>query len=188
MPATWWCARSARIACERTATRPATQSTWPRGWKASRRHHRFLFSQSTHKLAEGDFEFKALAHTQLNGLREQLGVYEVLGLGVLLTRLQVGAQRGLVLLVGCEAESKRLGEVLELAGARQMVGLVAEADVGKLRLFHEFKARTQQGWMVLETFSVSDSKAFPYLPLNDPLRNYFRTSRSRSFRGSPMAR
>ncbi len=45
--------------------------------------------------------------------------------------------------------------------------------MGKSRLFHEFKARSQQGCLVLETFSVSHGKAFPYLPLIDLLRNYF---------------
>ncbi|MGN5478016.1 ATP-binding protein [Cupriavidus basilensis] len=51
--------------------------------------------------------------------------------------------------------------------------MVGEAGVGKSRLFHEFKARSQQGCLVLETFSVSHGKAYPYLPLVDLLRNYF---------------
>jgi len=134
-----------------------------------------LVSESTHKLAEGYFEFKALGRTQIKGLRDPLAVYEVLGLGALRTRLQVGAQRGLARFVGREAELKCLGEALELAraGQGQIVGVVGEAGVGKSRLFHEFKARAQQGCMVLETFSVSHGKAFPYLPLIDLLRNYF---------------
>ncbi|TPQ37961.1 adenylate/guanylate cyclase domain-containing protein [Cupriavidus pinatubonensis] len=134
-----------------------------------------LVSESTHKLAEGYFEFKALGRTQIKGLREPLAVYEVLGLGALRTRLQVGAKRGLARFVGREAELKRLGDALELAraGQGQIVGVVGEAGVGKSRLFHEFKARAQQGCMVLETFSVSHGKAFPYLPLIDLLRNYF---------------
>ncbi|MGO4329003.1 adenylate/guanylate cyclase domain-containing protein [Cupriavidus sp. 2TAF22] len=134
-----------------------------------------LVSESTHKLAEGYFEFKALGRTQIKGLREPLAVYEVLGLGALRTRLQVGAQRGLARFVGREAELKRLGEALERARAAQgqIVGVVGEAGVGKSRLFHEFKARAQQGCMVLETFSVSHGRAFPYLPLIDLLRNYF---------------
>ncbi len=134
-----------------------------------------LVSESTHRLTEGYFEFKALGRTQIKGLREPLAVYEVLGLGALRTRLQVGAHRGLARFVGREAELERLGEALERArGAQgQIVGVVGEAGVGKSRLFHEFKARLAQGCMVLETFSVSHGKAFPYLPLIDLLRNYF---------------
>ncbi len=50
---------------------------------------------------------------------------------------------------------------------------IAEAGVGKSRLFFEFKATSQSGWMVLETFSVSHGKASAYLPVIDLLRNYF---------------
>ena len=50
---------------------------------------------------------------------------------------------------------------------------MAEAGVGKSRLFFEFKAMSQSGWMVLETFSVSHGKASAYLPVIDLLRDYF---------------
>jgi len=134
-----------------------------------------LVSESTHKLTEGYFEFKALGTMHLKGVREPLAVYEVLGLGALRTRLQVAAHRGLARFVGRQTELERLHEAIESAraGHGQIVGVVGEAGVGKSRLFHEFKARSQQGCMVLETFSVSHGKAFPYLPLIDLLRNYF---------------
>ena len=50
---------------------------------------------------------------------------------------------------------------------------MAEPGVGKSRLFYEFKATSQSGWMVLETVSVSHGKASAYLPVIDLLRNYF---------------
>src|ERR1700720_2499257 len=50
---------------------------------------------------------------------------------------------------------------------------MAKAGVGKSRLFFEFKATSQSGWMVLETVSVSHGKASAYLPVIDLLRNYF---------------
>ncbi|KJK17983.1 ATP synthase subunit beta [Burkholderiaceae bacterium 16] len=132
-------------------------------------------SESTHRLTEGYFEFKALGRTQIKGLREPFPVYEVLGLGALRTRLQVGAHRGLARFIGREGELKRMSEALELAksGQGQIVGVVGEAGVGKSRLFHEFKALSQQNCMVLETFSASHGQAFPYLPLIDLLRHYF---------------
>ena len=53
---------------------------------------------------------------------------------------------------------------------------MGEPGVGKSRLFYEFRqgaSNTQQGWLVLETFSVSHGKAYPYLPLIDLFKNYF---------------
>jgi hypothetical protein len=134
-----------------------------------------LVSESTYKLSAGYFEFKSLGTTQVKGVRESLAVYEVLGLGPLRTRLQVAAHRGLARFVGRQAEMECLRQALERAkaGHGQIVGVVGEAGVGKSRLFHEFKECSKQSWMVLETFSVSHGKAFPYLPLIDLLRNYF---------------
>ena len=51
---------------------------------------------------------------------------------------------------------------------------MAEAGTGKSRLFFEFKATHQSGWMVLETFSVSHGKASAYLPVLDLLHGYFK--------------
>ena len=50
---------------------------------------------------------------------------------------------------------------------------MGEPGVGKSRLFHEFKLLSSRGCLVLETFSVSHGKAYPYLPLIDLLKNYF---------------
>ena len=51
---------------------------------------------------------------------------------------------------------------------------MAEPGVGKSRLFYEFKATSQSGWMVLETFSVSHGTASAYLPIIDLLHGYFK--------------
>lgn len=134
-----------------------------------------LVSDSTYKLADGYFHFKALGATNVKGIRTPLYVYELLGLGTLRTRLQVSAYRGLAKLVGRERELECLHAALVSTNARhgRIIGVAGEAGVGKSRLFHEFKARSQQGCLVLETFSVSHGKAFPYLPLIDLLKNYF---------------
>src|SRR5262249_17885031 len=58
-------------------------------------------------------------------------------------------------------------------GHGQIVAVMGEPGVGKSRLFHEFKLLLQQGCLFLETFSVSHSKAYPYLPLIELLKNYF---------------
>jgi adenylate cyclase len=134
-----------------------------------------LVSESTRRLAEGYFEFKALGATQVKGIPTPISVYEVLGLGVLRTRLQLAAHRGLARFVGREAELEHLNRALEKtrAGQGQVVGVAGEAGVGKSRLFHEFKERSRRGCLVLETFSVSHGKAFANLPLIELLKNYF---------------
>ncbi|WP_233859232.1 adenylate/guanylate cyclase domain-containing protein [Paraburkholderia sp. HD33-4] len=135
-----------------------------------------LVSESTHKLTEGYFVFKALGTTRVKGLQDPLLVYEVVGPGPLRTRLQVAVHRGLASFVGRVSELAQLesawGRVQ--AGHGQIVGVVGEAGVGKSRLFLEFKVRAQPGSaLVLETFSVSHGKAFAYLPLIELLKNYF---------------
>ena len=62
------------------------------------------------------------------------------------------------------------------AGHGQIVAAMAEAGVGKSRLLFEFKAVSQSGCMVLETFSVSHGKASAYLPVIDLLCGYFRVT------------
>src|SRR6201998_2928088 len=51
---------------------------------------------------------------------------------------------------------------------------MAEPGVGKSRLYFEFKATSQSGWMVLETVSISHGKASAYLPVLDLLQGYFK--------------
>jgi len=134
-----------------------------------------LVSESTYRLTEGFFRFKELGAAQVKGIPQPLAVYELQGLGALRTRLQVAAHRGLGRFVGREAELQTLYQALHqsTAGQGQIVAVLGEAGVGKSRLFHEFKAHSQHGCLVLETFSVSHGKAFAYLPLIELLRSYF---------------
>uniref|UniRef100_UPI003F492FF7 adenylate/guanylate cyclase domain-containing protein n=1 Tax=Cupriavidus yeoncheonensis TaxID=1462994 RepID=UPI003F492FF7 len=131
-------------------------------------------SEHTHNLTEGYFAFKALGATPIKGLREPLAVFEVLGLGPLRTRLQMSASRGLARFVGRTRELEQLREARARAraGHGQIVGVVGEPGVGKSRLCHEFKLLAPRDCLVLETFSVSHGKAYPYLPLIELLRNY----------------
>ena len=134
-----------------------------------------VVSEHTYKLIEGYFDCKALGAVQVKGLDEPVSIYEVLGIGPLRTRLQVAARRGLVRFVGRQSELEQLKKTLEQvrAGHGQIVGVMGEPGVGKSRLLYEFKLLSQKGCLVLETFSVSHGKAYPYLPLIDLLKNYF---------------
>src|SRR5216684_3210076 len=133
-------------------------------------------SEATRKLCEGYFTLKPLGATRVKGVSEPVNVYEVTGLGPLRTRLQRAVGRGLTKFVGREREMEALKHAAERAkgGRGQIVAAMAEPGVGKSRLFFEFKATSQSGWMVLEAFSVSHGKASSYLPIIDLLRNYFR--------------
>jgi len=133
-------------------------------------------SENTCKLCEGYFILKPLGPTRVKGVNEPVNVYEVTGLGPLRTRLQRSAGRGLTKFVGREREMEALRHAAEQAkpGHGQIVAAMAEAGTGKSRLYFEFKAKNQSGWMVLETFSVSHGKASAYLPVIDLLRNYFK--------------
>jgi class 3 adenylate cyclase len=133
-------------------------------------------SEQTRKFGEGYFAFKPLGPTRVKGVAEPVNVYEVTGLGPLRTRLQRSAGRGLTKFVGREREMGALKHAAELArqGHGQIVAAMAEPGVGKSRLYFEFKATSQSGWMVLETVSISHGKASAYLPVLDLLHGYFK--------------
>src|SRR5207237_4971480 len=91
-------------------------------------------------------------------------------------RLQATAARGLTRFVGRDTEFAALVQALERAGAGhgQVVAAVGEAGVGKSRLVYEFlHAHHTQGWLRLESSSVSYGTATAYLPVCDLLKAYF---------------
>ena len=132
-------------------------------------------SEQTRKFVEGYFLLKPMGPTKVKGVSEPVNVYEVTGLGPLRTRLQRSAGRGLSKFVGREREMASMQAAAERvrSGRGQIVAAMAEAGTGKSRLILEFKAVSQSGWMVLETFSVSHGKASAFLPVIDLLWSYF---------------
>ena len=72
---------------------------------------------------------------------------------------------------------QQLAQALERAavGHGQTVAVLGEAGVGKSRLVWEFtRSHRTQGWLVLESGSVSYGKATPYLPVIELLKAYCR--------------
>jgi class 3 adenylate cyclase/predicted ATPase len=134
-----------------------------------------LVPEATYRLTEGYFAFKPLGAAQVKGVRQPVPIYEVLGVGPLRTRLQVSARRGLVRFVGRQGELEQMQRAWEqgMRGQGQIVAVVGEPGVGKSRLCYEFKLAWHRGCLLLETFSVSHGKAYPYLPLIELLRHYF---------------
>jgi class 3 adenylate cyclase len=129
------------------------------------------------QLAEGYVQVKPLGPVGVKGLTEPVEVYEVTGVGAVRSRLQAAAARGLTRFFGRDAETEQLQKALEQARADhgQVVGVVGEPGLGKSRLFFEFiHSHRTQGWLILESGSVSYGKATPYLPVIDLLKAYFK--------------
>ena len=111
----------------------------------------------------------------VKGLGGPVEVFELVGARAVRTRLQAAVARGLTRFVGRQPELTALRQALAQAGAGhgQVVALVGEAGVGKSRLVYEFlHSQHTQGWLVLESASVSYGKATPYLPVMDLLKRY----------------
>ena len=126
-------------------------------------------------LVEGFVQVKALGPMPVRGLRDPVAVYEVTGAGMVRSRLQAAAARGLTRFVGRQPELETLQQALAqaYAGHGQVVALVGEAGVGKSRLLYEFvHSHRTQGWLVLEAASVSYGKATPYFPVVELLKRY----------------
>jgi class 3 adenylate cyclase/tetratricopeptide (TPR) repeat protein len=135
-----------------------------------------LLAAETLALAEGYVEVKPLGPLPVKGLETPLDVYEVIRAAQVRSRFQAAAGRGLTRFVGRESELGQLGQALERAraGHGQVVAVVGEPGVGKSRLYWEFShSHRTQGWLVLESGSVSYGKATNYLPIIELLRAYF---------------
>jgi class 3 adenylate cyclase/tetratricopeptide (TPR) repeat protein len=135
-----------------------------------------FITPETLRLAEGYVHVKSLGPANVKGLNEPVKVYEITGAGPVRSRLQAAAARGLTRFVGRDTEIEQLRKALEQAqaGHGQVVAVVGEPGVGKSRLFYEFtRSHRTQGWLVLESGSVSYGKATAYFPVMDLLKSYF---------------
>jgi predicted ATPase/class 3 adenylate cyclase len=133
-------------------------------------------SPDTMALAEGYVHVKPLGPLPVKGLDAPVEVYELIGAGPVRSRLQAAAARGLTKFVGRLGEIDRLNAALERArtGHGQLVAVVGDPGVGKSRLYWEFtRSHRLQGWLIVESSSVSYGKATPYLPIIELLRTYF---------------
>jgi class 3 adenylate cyclase/tetratricopeptide (TPR) repeat protein len=131
----------------------------------------------TLRLAEGFVEVVPIGPVPVKGMVSPVEVFELAGPSATRTRLQAAAARGLTRFVGRTQELDHLRQALEKArGAQgQVVAAVGEPGVGKSRLLWEFiHSHRTQGWLVLESSSVSYGKASAYLPVIDLCKSYFR--------------
>jgi class 3 adenylate cyclase len=134
-----------------------------------------LITPAVLRLAEGYVQVRSLGPVPVRGLETPMEVCELVGASGIRRRLQTAAVRGLTRFVGRDTELTALGQVLEraTAGQGQVVAVVGEAGVGKSRLVYEcIHSPHTQGWLVLESASVSYGKATPYFPVIDLLKRY----------------
>jgi class 3 adenylate cyclase len=135
-----------------------------------------LISADTMVLAEGYAQIKPLGPVAIKGLEAPMEVYEVIGAMPVRSRMEAAAARGLTPFVGRHREVEALRHALAQAhaGHGQVVGVLGEPGVGKTRLFYEFThSHVTQGWLLLETWSMSYGRATAYLPVLELLKAYF---------------
>jgi len=134
-----------------------------------------VLTAATLRLVEGLVRVNGLGPVPVKGLSEPVEVFELTGASSIRRRLQAAVARGLTKFVGRDTEIDTLNQALEQAGSGhgQIVAAVGEAGVGKSRLVYEFvHSHRTQGWLVLESASVSYGKATPYFPVIDLLKRY----------------
>ena len=136
-----------------------------------------LISPATLELVEGYVVVRALGLRPIKGLESPIDVFEVTAAGSARSRLQATAARGLTRFVGRDAEMEVLRRALATAarGQGQVTAVVGEPGIGESRLVHEcVRSRRADGWLVLESRSVSYGRATSFLSIVDLLRTYFR--------------
>ncbi len=137
---------------------------------------RIYLSDATARLVSGLFELESLGEFALKGVAAPQPVHQLTGAARSRRRFDVARARGLTRFVGRDAEMATLEAALERArqGRGQVVGVVAEAGVGKSRLCFEFLERCRaSGIAVLEGRAVSYGRNIPYLPMLELFRTWF---------------
>ena len=137
---------------------------------------RICVSESTAHLVEGYLELASLGRSPVKGARDPIEIFELVGVGSMRTRLDVARARGFSRLIGRTDELATLDAALEraLEGQGRVVGVVAEAGVGKSRLCYEFAERCRgRDIAVYEAHCPAHGKTIPLLPVYELLRAYF---------------
>lgn len=133
-------------------------------------------TERTAKLAGGYLELKDLGEFDVKGASRPIGVFELVGVGPARSRLDLSRDRGLSRFVGRSEEMAVLEDALEQAGEGRgaVIGVVAEAGVGKSRLCYEFVEHCRsRGIDVYEAQARAHGEAMPFMPVLEMLRGYF---------------
>ncbi len=135
-----------------------------------------VISPTTERQSEGFLQVTSLGPRDIKGLAAPIEVFEVTGAESARSRLQVRAARGLTKFIGRTVELAQLEATLDRArqGHGQIVGVIADAGVGKSRLNLEFlHSHRNHGCLIVECGCISHRKATAFLPVTELLRQYF---------------
>ncbi len=133
-------------------------------------------TEHTAALAGGFLELEDLGEFEIKGSSHPIEVFELQGIGEARSRLDLSRERGFSRFVGRSAEMTVFEEALERAdsGEGALLGVVAEAGIGKSRLCLEFAELTRtKGIEVFEAQAQSHGQTIPYMPVLQMLRAYF---------------
>lgn len=133
-------------------------------------------SEDTERMVAGFFHMRDLGMFEIKGLRVPVHVYDLQGIGPLRSRLDRSHARGLTEFVGRDEEMHVLETALDRAmkGNAQVIGVIAEAGIGKSRLCLEFAKRCRaRGIKVREAHAQAHGQLTPFLPVLEMLRTLF---------------
>jgi len=133
-------------------------------------------SAETARLVDGFFSLQDLGTATVKGVGAPLRVFELTGVGPLRTRLDVSAARGFSRLVARQGELAWLDAILMRArdAHGQVVGIVADAGVGKSRLCLEFVGGCRaERVAVHEAHCPAHTATVPLMPIRDLVRSLF---------------
>ena len=130
----------------------------------------------TAELVHGYFAVRSLGTFDLKGATTPMEVFELEGVGALRTRLDRSRARGFSRFIGRVREVETLEGALQRAldGRGQVVGVVANAGVGKSRLCLEFvESCRSRGIKVYEAHCPAHGPGLHLLPVFELLRDVF---------------
>src|SRR6185295_6718959 len=133
-------------------------------------------TESTAALATGFLELEELGPFEIKGSSHPIEVFELAGVGAARSRLDLSRERGFSRFVGRAEEMEALEAALGRAEAGEgaVVGIAAEAGIGKSRLSHEFCERCRErGIEVFEAQAQAHGQSIPFMPVLQMMRAYF---------------
>ena len=131
-------------------------------------------TEHTARLVEGFFTLQERGTASIKGVSAAVPIFELCAIGPLRTRLDSSGARGFSRLVAREGELAWLDSILARAAEAhgQVVGVVADAGVGKSRLCLEFVNRCRdRGLAVHEAHCPAHGSTVPWLPIRELLRS-----------------
>jgi class 3 adenylate cyclase/DNA-binding winged helix-turn-helix (wHTH) protein/tetratricopeptide (TPR) repeat protein len=135
-----------------------------------------VISEATYRLVADYCRVQPCGEPPSLGKTEQVQAWEVVSIRDDLTRLEVGAKRGLAPFIGRDRELQLLSDCFDRArsGHGQIAFIVGEPGIGKSRLLHEFRQQlgaADATWHEGHAMSLGQATAF--YPLIDWLKRTF---------------